>query len=112
MEETIKHLIDLPNTFIGEAPIEEPNCQWIAAHAGSQKFYFTGNSIRYPAFSIYVRRELHKDAREACVKAFEALNGIYYEDSTYYVTRLPRYVGRDEKGRTIYSFTVEIQIGG
>lgn len=108
----IKQLISLPNTYIGEAPIAIDNCQWIRPSAGSSTVHFGRKTYDRPTFSIYVRGTTNGETAERCAFLFNLLRNR--GDSTWALLarRLPSFVGKDEKHRSIYTFQLEYQSGG
>lgn len=110
--ERIVSLINLPNTYVGEAPIGVDSCQWVTPAAGSSEVYFSKQTYDRPTFSIYVR-----DARNsvAALRADELLKRIRNwtdSQSSLLVRRLPTFVGKDDKHRSVYTFSIEYQTGG
>ena len=112
LTDKLMSLINLPNTYLGEAPIAVDDCQWIRPAAGNSKLFFCKSTYDKPAFSIYVR---DKDSAKALCRGGELLKKLQgYTDSTsaLVVTRLLSFVGKDEKHRSIYTFSIEYQTGG
>ena len=112
LAEKIKLLVGLPNTYIGEAPIAVDNCQWIRATGGNSKPFFTRETLDRPTFSIYVR---DKENARASARADEIYKKIRnYNDSmgSLLTSRLPAFVGKDDKHRSVYVFSMEYLSGG
>lgn len=111
-ERFIAQLLNLPNTFIGEAPIEVNNCQWVRVSAGTTENFFSNRVIDRPEYAVYIRDVLNEDA---CTRAEECLKTLRNWHDAYnalIVTRLPTFVGRDDKFRSVYSFRVQFITGG
>lgn len=110
--EKIRQLISLPNTYIGEAPIAVDNCQWIRSMAGDSTTYFTKETYDRPAFSIYVRGENNREASVRCEDIFKRIRNHSDSLNSLLAKRLPAFVGKDEKHRSVYTFSIEFQTGG
>lgn len=110
--ERIKQLINLPNTYIGEAPIAVDSCQWIRPAAGNSTVYFAKETYDRPAFSIYVRDKSNEEAARRCEAAFKGIRNYTDSLSSLLVRRLPSFVGKDDKHRSVYVFSIEYQTGG
>ena len=108
----IKQLISLPNTYVGEAPIAVDNCQWIRLAAGSSDVYFGKSTYDRPAFSIYVRGTSNGEAAERCDTLFKLLRNSGTSTWALLAKRMPSFVGKDEKHRSVYTFQLEYQTGG
>ena len=111
VEEKIKQLINLPDTYIGEAPIAIDNCQWIRVSAGSSTVYFAKDTYDRPAFSIYIRGKDHAEALARTQSIFKSIRNRTDSMSSLLVRRLPSFVGKDEKHRSVYTFQLEYQTG-
>lgn len=112
LEKTIQKLINLPNTYIGEAPISVDSCQWIRPAAGSSKVHFCKGTYDRPAFSIYVRDKDNAQALARVKEIFNAVRNHTDSVSAILARRLPSFVGKDEKHRSVYVFSIEYQLGG
>ena len=112
IEDKIKHLINLPDTYIGEAPIAVDSCQWIRTAAGSSNVYFTKETFDRPALSIYVRDKQNGKALERCQRLFNLIRNYTDSGCAILAKRLPSFVGKDEKHRSVYTFQIEYQTGG
>ena len=112
LEERIKHLIDLPDTYIGEAPIAVDNCQWIRPTAGDSTVYFGKDTYDRPAFSIYVRRAKNADGLTEVRNIFNRVRNCTSFGGSIIARRLPSFVGKDDKHRSVYVFSIEYQLGG
>lgn len=108
----IVQLLDLPNTYIGEAPLEEDNCQWIILSSGMSKTFFGRKTINNPEYAVYVRDKSNEAASNRIQSCFKKLQNWNDEYNAIAIRRLPRYVGRDEKHRCVYSFRIQFIIGG
>ena len=111
-EERIKQLINLPDTYIGEAPIAVDDCQWIRPSAGSTTVHFCKGTYDRPAFSIYVHDKENAKALKRTKELFERIRNWSDSTSAILARRLPSFVGKDEKHRSVYTFSVEYQLGG
>ena len=105
-------LINLPNTYGGEAPIAIDNCQWVRSAAGNSKLFFCKKRYDKPAFSIYIRDTDNAKAARRVEELFKKLQGYSDSTSAIIVTRLPSFVGKDSKHRSVYTFSIEYQTGG
>ena len=112
VEENIKAIMDTPNTYIGEAPIDVDNCQWITTSGGTSRVHFDHNTYDYPKYSIAVRGTSNEEAKQRVDAIYHKLQNYVGDGFAILISRLPRFVGRDNKYRTIYSITIEYQIGG
>ena len=110
--ERIKQLINLPNTYIGEAPIAVDSCQWIRPAAGNSDVYFGRSTYDRPAFSIYVRGTANEETAKRCYNLFNLLRNSGSSTWALLARRLPSFVGKDEKHRSVYTFQLEYQTGG
>ena len=74
IEETIRALIlkSCKDTYIGEAPMDNDNCQWIKASAGSSVVHFDKETYDYPHYTIYVRGANNQEAKDR-------MNVIYHD---------------------------------
>lgn len=111
-DELIVQLIDLPNTYIGEAPLEHDTCQWVKLSSGTSKIFFGRKTIDRPEYVVYVRDSSNKSAYDTAQACFKKLQLWNDEHRSLIVTRNPSYVGRDEKHRCVYSFRVQFITGG
>ena len=112
LEERIQQLIDLPDTYIGEAPIAVDNCQWIGATGGSSDTYFTKEAYDRPAFSIYVRDTSNAEAARRAKELFKKIRSTTDSIGAIIARRLPSFVGKDDQHRSVYVFSIEYQTGG
>ena len=114
IEETIRSLIQRTynNVYIGEAPIDVDECVVIRATSGSSKVHFTKETYDYPSYTIYVRSGNNKRSKELVDQVYHTLVNYTGFNFVILTDRLPRFVGRDEKNRALYSFKVEYQLGG
>ena len=112
LADKLKQLINLPNTYIGEAPIAIDNCQWIRMGAGNSEVYFGKDTFDKPTFSIYVRDKDNGRAAERVDSIFRRIRNHTDAMSALLVRRMPAFVGKDEKHRSIYTFSIEYQTGG
>lgn len=108
----ISQLLDLPNTYLGEAPPEVNTCQWIVTSSGFSDTFFGKRTIDMPEYAVYVRDELNGAASARIQECLKKLQNWNDEHNALLVSRLPAYVGRDEKHRSVYSFRVQFIIGG
>lgn len=112
IEEKIKGIIDLPNTYIGECPIDTPNAQWIKYSSGSSNVHFNKDTYDRPEYTIFVRGTNNKEASERVKLVYDKLKNYTGGEFVILIKRLPHYVGRNEKYQSIYSFRIEYQLGG
>lgn len=112
MIDRLIQLINLPETFVGEAPVGIPNCQWILQTAGSSTLHFDKRNYDKPTFSIYVRDQNNEQALARVNLIFKNIRNTTDGQSAIIVTRLPSFVGRDDSLRTIYVFQIQYQTGG
>ena len=111
-DEFIVQLLDLPNTYIGEAPPGNDSCQWVSLSAGTSKTFFGRETIDSPEYVIYVRDQSNQAASERIQLCYKKLQNWNDENKALKVTRLPKYVGRDDKHRCVFSFRIQFIIGG
>lgn len=114
IEEIIRALIEsaYKPVYIGEGPIDVDNCQWIRSNSGRSDVHFDKETYDYPNYTIYVRARNNQDAKQRIDKIYHILNNYVGANFVILTDRLPRYNGRDEKDRAIYSFRIEYQLGG
>lgn len=108
----IVQLLDLPNTYIGEAPPSVDSCQWVVSSSGFSNTFFGKSTINKPEYAVYVRDNSNNEANTRAQKCFKKLQNWNDENNALIATRLPSYVGRDEKHRSVYSFRIQFIIGG
>lgn len=111
IEDTLKSLIGLPNTYIGEAPIDVDNCQWIKASSGSVDIHFSGDTCDHPLYAIYVRGTNNAEVSMRMQSIYDKLRNYVGANYTILITHLPAYIGRDEKYRAVRSLRIEYQGG-
>ena len=112
MEEIIRHLINMDNTFIGEAPVDIDNCQWIATQSGMVDNHFKGDTYDKPEYRVYVRNTSNKLAKSIMYDIYHKLQNYVGANYVIIIDRLPYYLNRDIKYRSIYALKIEIQLGG
>lgn len=112
MEEIIRGLINLNNTFIGEAPIDIDNCQWIASRSGISEIHFDKDTYDKPEYNIYVRNESNKAAKDIMYDIYKRLQNYVGANYVIIIDRLPYSINRDDKYRSVYALKIEIQLGG
>lgn len=114
IEETIRALIQRTynNVFIGEAPIDVDECVVVRATSGYSRVYFDKDTYDYPNYTIYVRSGNNQRAKQLVDQVYHSLVNYTGNGFVILTDRLPRFVGRDEKNRALYSFKVEYQLGG
>ena len=114
IEETIRALIipSYENTYIGDASIDVDDCQWIRPNSGRSDVHFDKETYDYPKYTIYVRARNNADAKKRVDAIYHLLNNYVGQGFVILTDNLPRYNGRDDKDRAIYSFRVEYQLGG
>lgn len=105
-------LISLPNTYIGEAAIAVDNCQWVRMNAGVSRVHFSKAVYDKPTFSIYVRAKSNEEASTRIHDVFNKIRNYTDGGCAIVATRLPSFVGKDEKHRSVYTFQIEYQTGG
>lgn len=112
IEEIICSIIDLDNTYIGEAPINIDNCQWIRNSSGPSEDHFDLSTYDSLGFRIYVRNTSNKEAYNIIYDIYKKLKSYVGANYVIIVRRLPHYIGRDDKYRCAYSLNIEFQLGG
>lgn len=112
LTEKIKQLINLPNTYIGEAPIAVDSCQWIRAAAGTSLVHFCKETYDKPAFLIYVRGSDNAETSKRTDDVRRKIQNFTDASGALLVKSLPRFVGKDDKHRSVYTFSIEYQTGG
>lgn len=107
------NLINEPsNTYIGEAPIDVDNCQWIRTSSGRSEVFFGKDNYDHVNYTVYVRNTSNKDAQEKAKELFNKIRNWTDSQTSLIATRTPRYAGRDVKYRSVYAFQLELQTGG
>lgn len=112
VEQLLLNLINLPETFIGEAPIAINECQWIKRMSGSSILYFNKANYDKPTFSIYVRGSSNQETATRAQTLFNTMRNYGTSQEALIAVRLPSFIGKDDKHRTIYTFQLEYQTGG
>ena len=112
MEEIIRNLINMENTFIGEASVDIDNCQWITHESGIVDNHFEGDTYDKPEYRIYVRNTSNKLARSIINDIYHKLQNYVGANYVILIDRLPYYRNRDVQYRSIYALKIEIQLGG
>lgn len=110
--ETICNIINRDNTYIGEAPIDVDNCQWIRETSGPSEDHFDGSTYDNLGFRVYVRNISNEGAHKIMYDVYKTLKSYVGVNYVIVVRKLPHYVGRDDKYRSTYSLNVEFQLGG
>ena len=111
IEYKLLEIINSPNTYVGEAPIEIDNCQWIQAAAGSTTVHFAKGNYDRPAFSIYVRGINNQETCKRTQELFKTIRNYTDARCEIIATRLPQFVGKDDQLRSVYVFQIEYQSG-
>ena len=112
MIDKIFQLINLPNTYIGEAPIGIDQCQWLKETAGETTIHFNKQNFDKPSFSIYVRGVSNQETLQRTKQLFITIRNYSDAIGAIVATRLPSFVGKDDKHRSIYVFQFQYQTGG
>lgn len=112
IEEKLVELIDLPNTYIGEPPVDVDNCQWLRAIGGETLIHFGKDTYDEPRYTIYVRDESNQEALKLTNDLYHKLSNYVEDNFAITMLRLPLFVGRDEKYRSVYSLQIECHLGG
>lgn len=112
MEEIIRDLINMDNTFIGEAPSEIDNCQWIVFQSGVSDNHFGKDTYDKPEYKIYVRNTSNEEAKRLINEIYHRLKNLVGSNYVIIIDRLPYYINRDIKYRSLYALKIEIQLGG
>lgn len=112
VEELIVQLINLPDTYIGEAPVDSDTCQWLLCSSGASTVFFGLNTVDKPEYAVYARASSNKVANDNIQLCLKNLRNWNDGHSALLITRMPAYVGRDEKHRCVYSFRVQFVVGG
>lgn len=112
IEEQIRDIIGLENTYIGEAPIDVDNCQWIEASSGSSKMHFGKSSYDYLEFPIFFRGTNQQETKQRVDTAYRNLRAYTGGNFVILPTGLPDFLGRDDKYRVVFHIVVEYQTGG
>lgn len=107
--ETIRAIINRPNTYIGEAPIDVANCQWIRLNAGDPQTFFGKDVYEHMHFMIMARGELNAEVKTRIFEIYYKLQNFVGTEFAIVMNRIPHYVGRDDKDRAIYGFSLDYQ---
>lgn len=111
-DEIVAQLIDLPDTYLGDAPPEKDTCQWIKTSSGTSRTFFGKQTIDNPEYAVYLRDPNNQAVSARAQSCFKKLQNWHDGTRALVASRLPTYVGRDEKHRCIYSFRVQFILGG
>ena len=112
VEEILDNIINLNNTYIGEAPIDIDDCQWIRSTSGPSEDHFKGDTYDMLGFRIYVRGISNQESNKRIYDIYKTLKNYIGANYVIVVNRLPYYIGKDVKYRNIYALNIEFQIGG
>lgn len=112
IEEKLIQLINLPDTFIGEPPLSKDTCQWIISGSGRSDLHFNKTTFDKPTYSIYIRGLNSQESLQRAKQIFHILRNYTEYNCAIITTRLPRYVGKDDNERSVYTFQIEYQLGG
>ena len=99
-------------TYIGDAPIAIDDCQWIRVTGGTTDLHFEKGNFDKPIITIGVRDTFNANASSRAYILFKKLRNYVDASSQLIAVRLPTFVGKDDKHRSIYSFQLEYQTGG
>lgn len=112
IEEIICSHIDLDNTYIGNAPIDVDNCQWVLVTSGNSKDHLDLSTYDQLGYKVYVRRNSNEKAKDTIYNIYKKLKSYVGANYVIIVNRTPYYVGRDNKYRCTYALNIEFQLGG
>lgn len=102
----------MPNTYIGEAPPNTDNCQWVKLLGGRSRVHFGKDTYDYPRLSVCARDKKNQKALEIIMQMYHILQNYTDANDSIIITRTPYFTGRDLLDRSVYSFQIEIQLGG
>lgn len=112
VEEILSNIINLGSTYIGEAPIDVDDCQWIVKASGPSEDHFNRDTYDKLGFRIYVRGISNEESNKRIYDIYKLLKSYIGANYVIVVNRLPYYIGRDVKYRNIYALNIEFQLGG
>lgn len=112
VEQQIYNIIDTPNTYIGDASYDVDNCQWIAQAGGGSLVHFNRDTYDYVDYSVSVRNKSNKVALEIIKTIYDKLKNYAGESFSIIISRLPSYLGKDDKNRVVYTCYIQYQLGG
>ena len=112
VKEILCDLINLNNTFIGEAPIDIDDCQWIMDMSGPSEDHFDGGTYDNLGIRIYVRGKSNEEANNRMYDIYKRLKSYVGANYVIVIRRTPYYVGKDAKYRNTYGLNIEFQLGG
>lgn len=112
IEELIKSYITYSDTYIGEAPYDKDVCQWIRLSSGNPKVHFGTETFDKVYYSIYIRGNNNQETSTRTKTIYDTLKTIIECEGALITSRLPSFVGRDDKNRSVYTFQLEFQLGG
>lgn len=112
IEQTIVDIINTKNTFIGNLAMDIDNCQCVKSMSGSIKHHFGCTTYDYPKFIVYVRGTNNKETLERAKQIYDKVKHYVGDGFVIFSIRLPMFVGRDAKDRSVYNFQLEYQLGG
>ena len=108
LEEQMKNIINLSNTYIGECPPDADNCQWIRESAGTSQVYFNKDTYDKLLYTIYIRGKLNAETYQRTQEIFKKLQNYTEDNCSILVARLPHFAGKDDRFRSVYSFQLDI----
>lgn len=110
----IKYIKRIPYkyVYIGDAPIDVDECVVIRAASGTSKVHFEKETYDYPHYTIHVRASTNQRANDLVSRVYDRLANYTADNCAILIRHLPHFVGRDQKNRSLYSFTIEYQLGG
>lgn len=111
IEQKLYQIINQSNTYIGEAPVDMDDCQWIRASGGEAVVHFGKGDYNRPSYAIYVRGVSNEETYKRTLELFAKIRNFTDSISAFIATRLPQYVGKDEKNRSVYTFQIQYQSG-
>ncbi len=112
IEEKLVKLIDKSNTYIGEPAVDVDNCQWIRFNGGETIIYFGKYTYDQPRYTIFMRDESNEVVCKLADEIYHKLANYTEPHFAITMLRLPLFVGRDEKYRSVYSLQIECHLGG
>lgn len=112
VEEILCSIINLDNSYIGEAPIDVDDCQWIRKTSGPSEDHFNDDTYDKLGFRIYVRGISNEESNKRIYNIYKTLKNYKGANYVIVINRLPYYIGKDVKCRNAYALNIEFQLGG
>ena len=74
--------------------------------------HFGKDTYDKPEYKIYVRNKSNEEAKRLINEIYHKLKNLVGSNYVIIIDRLPYYINRDIKYRSLYALKIEIQLGG